>query len=147
MSKAKISFINKEKVDKALKERSPVMLQKELAELIGMSPEALNRSLKRGRISVYYLEQIGLQLDLAPEYLSDNPSLFPGAPINYALHLSQEEHGSREAIIRALWTREGFNPNKIAPDDFWGLYFAIAPAIDEYIQSYREKISNKEEEE
>ena len=71
MSREKTYCINKSKVEQALKNKN--LLQKELADKIGMHPQALCRALKRGRISATFLNRIGLQLDLAPGCLTENP--------------------------------------------------------------------------
>ena len=142
MSREKTYYINKAKVDQGLKDNN--LLQKELAKKIDMTPEALCKALNRGKISETFLNLIGLQLDLSPEYLSDKPYVFPGAPINYASHLAQAENNSVVSMVRSIWIQYGFNPKDIENEDFWNLYFTIKPHIDKFIQEYRSRQSNKE---
>lgn len=141
MSRAKVSKVSRERVKQALADKN--MLQKELADNIGMNYQALNRALKNGRISERILDQIGLLLDVAPEYLAGHSGFIPGAPKNYWVHLAQNEQNAYATIIRAIWIRNGFYPDEIPSDDFWGLYNAIEPAIHQYISFYRKKQSEQ----
>lgn len=137
MSRAKMVDICKKKIDRELNSRN--MSQKELAEHLGITPEHLNRSLKNGRITEDILDEIGILFDLAPEYLSDDAFAIPGAPINYASRKLYYEHNSAATIIRIIWIRNGYDPKTVDRDSYWGLYEAIKPVIDQYIDSYREK--------
>ena len=77
MSRAKTTYINKYRVKTACKFEK--ILQKELADEIGMTPQSLNRALSIGKISVNMFVRISDVLNLSTEYLSfkeeDNVSI------------------------------------------------------------------------
>ena len=118
MSKASVEKINKEKVSAGL--IAAGMTQKELAQIINTTPEALSRSLSRGRIAAHLLDAIGKTLDLAPEYLADNPYMPEEFPHSYIQHLLQDSRTEWKDIISNLWIRCGYYPEDIDAEAFWG---------------------------
>ena len=125
--------INKTKVEERLREMR--LQQKELASLIGMDPAALNRALKRGIISSEKMELIGYYLDLAPEYLGDNPSMIDGFPNDYNIHLMQTKETEWITILRAVWLRNGYDSRFLDHDTFFGLLPVLEKAAASYIDS------------
>lgn len=136
MSKSAVEKINKDKVSAGL--LAVGMTQKELALKIDMAPKALTRALSRGRIAAHLLDAIGQVLDLAPEYLSDNPYMPEDFPHNYIQHLLQDTRTEWKDIITNLWIRCGYYPDDIDADTFWGMKAAIEAAADEYIKRVHE---------
>lgn len=128
--------INRMKVERAYKEKG--LMQKDLADLIGMSREQLSRALRIGRISAKNLDDIGFYLDLMPEYLSDPKEWDDFFPKNYEIHLLQTKESDWISILRWIWVKNGFNPKDLDHDIFWSLYDVIKDAVDNKLTELKE---------
>lgn len=141
MSKAKMVPINREKIEAGLKAKK--MTKTDLAKKIDVTPNWLYHALKRGYISEHKADMIGRCLDLSPKYIEDMTPLeyfFPDLPKNYASHVAQEKKNSPYEITSGILARNGYLPQDLTKEAFWGLYDELNKTVENYLKEY---FSNK----
>lgn len=105
--------------------------------------QSFSRALNRGLVSESARDELAQVLDLAPEYLSGLPLYDMGSDednerfYSYDFHVSQTQPSRKMQVTDLLWRMAGIKPGTIPPETYWGLWFCVEKAADEYIEKHR----------